>query len=297
MNKQYMELANKVKKYFSRKKTLFLISDPGIKEEQIRFEVYRKLVKKYSYVLNRQYSKPIETKTKTIWLCWLQGYDEAPELCKVCIDRIKQLYGNSYDIVILTKENLGRYVTLPAHIIEKWKDGRISNVHFSDLLRISLLVEKGGIWMDSTLLLLDKVPEYVMNSNVFFFKGNSKKVINVSNWFIVSSYIHSPLLTCVRDLLDEYWKKENYPVHYNICHMFMMMAAERYSDEYDSIPMFPSDNAHILTREIFCRYDSDRISQIRDLCPIQKLNRKKTVPKTDDTFYDCLITKRKIFDL
>ena len=27
----------------------------------------------------------------TIWVCWLQGYDNAPELVKKCIDQLKKI--------------------------------------------------------------------------------------------------------------------------------------------------------------------------------------------------------------
>ncbi|MBQ9553448.1 hypothetical protein IJU97_00315 [bacterium] len=66
---------------------------------------------------------------------------------------------------MLDKDNYEKYVTLPAFIIKKVYEHKISITHLSDIIRMALLKQYGGIWVDATMFI---------NSNVFFnFEGKS----------------------------------------------------------------------------------------------------------------------------
>lgn len=86
-----------------------------------------------------------------IWVFWWTGEETAPEIVKACIKSIRR-NANGHRVIFLSKDNLHDYVTLPDFIEKKHNDGNIGHAHYSDIVRISLLAEYGGVWIDSTVL-------------------------------------------------------------------------------------------------------------------------------------------------
>ena len=250
--------------------------------------------KKYSYILNREIEEKERKKNDTIWVCWFQGIENAPVLCKTCVDRMKEVFG-SKRIVVITEENYKQYADIPEYIVEKWKKGIISYAHFSDILRLCLLVEKGGTWIDATILLLSKnIPAYFTDSKLFVFADYISGLRpNIQNSYI-SAHSNSRILTCVRDLLFEYWKKENYAVNYSIFHLFFQMAEEKYATEWNEIFKYPNHCTHILRKDINRPFDPERFEEIKDVCPIQKLTYKKDYKNgPENSFYNELIINKR----
>ena len=59
---------------------------------------------------------------------------------------------------------------MPDYITDKWQRGIIGNAHFSDLLRLELLIEKGGYWIDATVLCTDsKMLEFIDKQPLFLY--------------------------------------------------------------------------------------------------------------------------------
>ena len=83
----------------------------------------------------------------TIWWCWLQGLDQAPEIVRRCYDSLGKL---GREIIILEDSNIAEYVQLPECITEKYHKGIISRTHYTDLIRLELLTVMGGTWIDAT---------------------------------------------------------------------------------------------------------------------------------------------------
>ena len=203
---------------------------------------------------------------------------------------MEEIFGKE-NVVVITAENYADYCSIPDYIVDKWKQGIISNTHFSDIARYCLLYENGGTWIDATILILDdELPEYFHDSPLFLFADHiSGMVPNIQSSFI-SAYSHSPLIGCVRDLIFEYWRKENYSIDYNMYHFFFQMAEEAYPEEWDAVYRYPNHCTHILRKYLFQPFDEQRYEQIRQMCPVQKLSHKKKSDKDlSGTFYDVLI--------
>lgn len=78
------------------------------------------------------------------------------------------------EVIELDERNLFEYVKLPNQIINMWKQKRITNANFSDLCRIALLADYGGLWIDSTVFLTGKINKEILQSDIFlssFFFG------------------------------------------------------------------------------------------------------------------------------
>lgn len=228
-----------------------------------------------------------------VWVCWLQGMEQAPALVKKCVETIYKHAGGEDRVVVLSAENMTDYIQMPADLLKKWEKGIISNTHFSDLLRLALLVEYGGVWIDSTSYLTEDLPDYVLKSDLFCFKAGPIAKIIASNWFFAAKP-HQEILEKTRNLLYEYWRKENRLVAYSIFHPFFTMAVESSPacrEAWQRIPAFNDMNAKVLSDELFMPYSSERWKQICRFSFIHKLSYKygEEGYKKPDTFYTMLM--------
>lgn len=213
--------------------------------------------------------------SRTAWICWLQGMDAAPTVVKQCYASInKWLQG--WDIVLITSENYADYADLPDFIIDKWKSGVISNTHFSDILRLQLLIEHGGLWLDATTMLTGVLPDYVVQSDFFVYHNGwmDEEMINMASWFIYSAQPHFNLLVQTLDLLFEYWNKFNYLKNYFLLHMLFRIVTDANKQSWSAVPYFNQIDNHLLMNELLKPFDSYRADQIKALTPIHKLTYK-----------------------
>lgn len=249
----------------------------------VQLKIKNKLKRKYKYVIDdfdNEHKEDIE-KTKSherkIWMCWMQGLENAPELVRQCYKQIKKNITDR-EIVLITEENIDEYVSFPSYIQEKYKKGIISHTHFSDLLRIELLCKYGGTWIDSTVFCSGStIPSYMLDSDFFLFQnlkpGSNGSTLNMSSWFLTSDK-NNRFLLATRALLYAYWKEMNYLVDYFLLHYFMMIVADNYKDEWNKITKFPNSIPHILLLMLFEKFDEDKYSALTNMCPFHKLSNK-----------------------
>ena len=248
------------------------------------------------YRVQRQDIRPVPQKEDKdyVWICWLQGLDNAPEIVKHCYDSI-QYWLKDKEIIVITAENYSQYVEFPQYIIEKWEKGVITNTHFSDLLRLELLIRYGGLWLDATTYFTDKLPEYIEKSDFFVYRNGwmDMEMINMGSWFIFSRYTNNILLLETRKLLYEYWSKMNYMKNYFLLHMFFRMVTDVYQEEWSEVPMINQIDQHFLMNELDHIYNQEQCKRILDLSPIHKLTYKIATEKEDitaqylDELYKC----------
>jgi len=81
-------------------------------------------------------------RSKKIWFCWLQGMEKAPEVVKACYRSLTRLIG--YSLTVIDENNWWEYITLPDYILRRREKKQIPSAHFSDLLRLELLIKYGG---------------------------------------------------------------------------------------------------------------------------------------------------------
>lgn len=94
-----------------------------------------------------------------VWICWWQGFSEAPELVQMCRENnYKRFNEQDYQIIEITFDNLKEYMDFPDWIWEKYQRGIITKTQLSDLLRVGLLYYYGGLWMDATYYLTGSLP-------------------------------------------------------------------------------------------------------------------------------------------
>jgi hypothetical protein len=139
----------------------------------------------------------------TIWILWLQGESSAPSVVKWCINSWRSL-NPKWRVVVLDAYNFSSYVKL---YIDSSLFCKLSMPMRSDLIRLSLMEQQGGVWADATLLCLRPLDEYVnsliKDSEFFAFRRFSGERV-ISTWFIVACP-RNPLPTIWNQFLSNYF--------------------------------------------------------------------------------------------
>ena len=274
--------------------TLFAnVRNKNVRSLAYREYCYKRLRKKNKGRLRRKKYK-LETPDNIIWVCWLQGIEKAPTLVKTCIDSL-QGFAKDKKIVIITEKNYHNYISLPNFILKKRSKGYISDAHFSDLLRLELLTSRGGIWIDSTVLLTGRPVFFEQKHPLFVFKNvtldRRQKLASVaSNWFICS-WKNEPILQLTKELLYDYWKKHNGVEIYSVFHLFFSLATEVYAKEWDNVPSYSNIPPHILQFELTKEFNRDRWRQITQMSDIHKLNHRVLCAEKN-TYYSYILEKK-----
>lgn len=239
---------------------------------------YRKLLRKFIRKSKLEKSvRPLKAvEHKIVWVCWLQGMESAPEIVKLCYKSLEKIPGGT--IRFLTAENFSQYTKIPNFIIEKWKGGKISNAHFSDLIRVDLLTRQGGIWIDATVYNSgDQLPSCVGNSWLFFYQilkpGLDGHAISMSSW-VMSSVAGNPILEIVRDFLFDYWEKHNRLDDYFLFHIVMMAVLNEFPTWWNRVHKVCNSTPHILQLEMLEDFNQQRFDQIMSLTTLHKLTYK-----------------------
>ncbi len=268
-------------------------------------DAYRNLQHQVVPLLRQRYAKVLEAseleynklslvrrRTNYVWVCWLQGIENAPELVKVCFASLKTNL-NEREVVLLTESNIHEYVTLPDFIEEKYRKGIIPAAHYSDLLRLQLLIDHGGTWIDATVMCTGKnYPKDLIDSDLFVFQHLEKGEYifrGMSNWFITSC-TNNWVLMVVRDMLYTYWKDYDCVLNYFMFHQFFFMVMERHPEVAANMPRYSNAIPHYLSRRIGDEYDEQWMTELKKRTSFHKLNyRVDEKVKSEGTFYDVVI--------
>lgn len=186
----------------------------------LNIEIY---LDKFNHEILKKYSKiKIEQNLILgecpIWIYWDQGFDNAPEMVKACVESV-YVYAGNHKINKLSFENFEEYVELPKYIMQKYRDGVISRAHFSDILRFALLAKYGGVWLDSTVFIsdhntLNQLESFSFYSIKHLLGENYPACHGLWSTFFLAVSKDNVLAVYVRDCLLNYWSKHNYPIDY-----------------------------------------------------------------------------------
>jgi len=252
---------------------------------------YRKRIDKIKIQINT--GEDTYLGSEKIWFCWFQGIDNAPSIVKMCYKSLCKCFKNK-EIVIIDKNNYKNYVEFPLYVQDKVDRQIISPAHVSDLLRLELLIQYGGVWSDATVFYSsNNIPAYMTDTDLFVFQclkpGLDGHSIGISNWYI-SAKPNNSILKMTRELLYEYWKEYNTAIDYYIFHYFFHISAEIYADEWKKVVPFSSATPHILLLHLFEQYDDEIWEAIKYETPIHKLTYKFSEEEKNikGTFFDVL---------
>lgn len=284
----------------------FLLKDIVDREQEFR-RVYQYLGK-YEKIIKAPFFMEEQIKlvntgvsiNKTIWICWFQGLEQAPELVRACIESIYQNKPEDFQIVIVTEENLKDYVVFPDYLIKKMDNGIVTRTHISDLLRAELLHSYGGLWIDATVYCSRKIPKYMFEQELFAFQWSlfDPSVLKISSWFIYANK-NQVVIRTMRNLLFAYWKSENKLENYYLFHIAFSKAVDSSKgnlESFLSMKYVNNSNPHILYGKMSYEFDASEWSTINELSPVHKLSYKKKFIQGDIYNYYSALLDGKLTD-
>ena len=133
---------------------------------------------------------------RTIWMLWFQGLADAPFVVKKCVDSwVRE--NPTWNVVVLDRNNLGDYVSLA---LPDEKLQALSLNLQSDLIRLQILSDHGGVWADTTAFCMKPLDEWIddyTESGFFAFHRPGRDRM-LSTWFIASAK-GSPMVSRLKD--------------------------------------------------------------------------------------------------
>jgi hypothetical protein len=238
--------------------------------------------------------------SKIIWTLWLQGDSEEvqPEVIRMCLKNIKKNCG-SHPVKILTADNYHNYVDIPGYIIDKVNSGQITYTHLSDLIRMGLLLNHGGMWTDATIFSTKKIPEEIFDTKFFTVKHAYKNVRNVSKerWtgFLQASESHTILSDFIYHFFLEYWKKQKILIHYLLIDYVFALAYNEIPACRNILDSVPLNNPELYNLEniMSSKFDETVFKKLTDETMFFKLSWKSKYNKKtilgSETFYAHLL--------
>jgi len=265
-------------------------------------KIYKRLRRKFakfvqSFVQEHPAQSCVQKHNPIIWTIWLQGMDQAPEIVQKCYASM-QASITDRPIVVITEDNFRDYVTFPDYILEKYEKGIISKVHFADLLRVDLLANHGGTWLDGTVFCSGApFQPYILDSELFLFQtlkpGLDGQCRCISSW-LMTAYAGNPIILLTQALLHAYWKKYDRAVEYFILHDFMQMALEAYPEVWSKVVPLSNATPHILLLRLFEPFDPHVWEGVKGQTSFHKLSYKFTPEEAqrEGTYYQMVLNNK-----
>ncbi|MDR0304654.1 MAG: capsular polysaccharide synthesis protein [Chitinispirillales bacterium] len=268
-----------------------------LKGEFVKADILTNYVaKKYLPVVKSVEQKEITvTPPEIIWQFWDNPNGKTtPEIVISCLKSVDKFKGN-FEHRILTKSTMENFSDLPNYVLDKFKKEQIDYTHFSDLLRLNLLKNHGGIWLDATGYMTDFVPKYILDEDFFVFLTGELTHFPYS--YMQSCFIRTKkgsfLCDAWHEMSMEYWKKETKKLEYFQIHLMFKALVEKNpvaKDLFDKMPHISEDEIQQLVgSNLLKKFDIKEWERIKETSFIQKTTYKIPIGiNYSDTYFSKL---------
>jgi hypothetical protein len=237
--------------------------------------------RKYLPATDNLVQKEVAAETpETIWQFWDNPSGRTtPEIVKSSLESVDRFKEN-FEHKVLDNSTIADYSDLPGYVLDKFKKRQIDYIHFSDLLRLNLLKNHGGIWLDATGYMTDFVPEYILDEDFFVFLTGELTHFPYS--FIQSCFIRAKKGSFLCDvwyqMCVEYWKKETKKIEYFQIHLMFRALVEKEpiaGKLFEKMPHSSEDGIQQLVgNKLLKKFDIDEWGGIKKASFFQKTTYK-----------------------
>lgn len=264
------------------------------------YKIYKMLDKSYKKViysedyLDRLRRFGIEKKPKKnldgripVFTIWFQGIDTAPEIVRICIDSMYRHFDDKrFNLIVLDDNSIWDYIDFPEFLKKKWDN--FGKAHQSDILRLILLYQYGGIWTDATFYFAKPMPDELLKLKLFAFRygdktKNNKCPINyiycTPNDEIIGRTLLGLLSYCDRN------RRFKFYLMFNYIFSFAYFANQRTIEEYESMPTRLAGNNFLLQGMLNKLFDECEWEYLTSITFLFKLSHKMELSDSDSTYY------------
>jgi hypothetical protein len=253
---------------------------------------------------------------KVIWTFW--DTEELPEFIQKCIETWK-FHNSDYEINVLSMDNYKKYISVD---ITQFKHYSMSRPQLtSDYIRICILKEHGGVWMDASIICIKPIKFKADTEFFAYYKDNygfdgKYKYPMIDSWFLATTknntFINELCVEFTANMdnyystgsyvllsgvyLDPWFVNDYYAVYFALLKTFKKL------DNENKLPKMVLKHAskegpllddiqRSLIGKLLCDTDFDKLRT-----PILKINRygRETITKNKE-IYDCIIKKIEHF--
>nr|QOI90528.1 hypothetical protein HWQ62_00393 [Pyramimonas orientalis virus] len=185
--------------------------------------------------------------TKTIWMFWEQGWDEAPAICKVCMKSwIK--YNPDWTIVLLDSNNITDYIDLNDYV-KDYKLKRPIQIR-ADILRTNLLNKNGGLWVDATVFCTKPLNDWIypyIKTGFFAFEKDKSSELRISNWMLYAQKNHY-IIDKWATVYNNYWKHNDTSEYFKHVKLFgdLYKSDATFNKAWNDVKKFSASIPHTL---------------------------------------------------
>lgn len=182
-----------------------------------------------------------------IWVCWWTGRENAPLIVQQCI---KSIYNNAgvHPVILLSEKNYSQYLNVPDFILDKMKSGKMGLAHFSDYIRISLLEQYGGLWLDATIFCSKPISDKFFCYPFFTLKSPYKESRFVSKYqwvtFCLGAWKNNLFYSFVKEAFEKYWYENDIAIDYLFFDYIILLAKQNCSYISQLMDNVPNSELH-----------------------------------------------------
>ena len=146
------------------------------------------------------YTKFMKNIPRIIWIMWYQGREEMPALVEACYQSWLVHHPN-WEVRLITWENVDSWVDIPSSLGPE----RVSMQSYSDLVRLRLLHQYGGVWVDASLWCQQPLDQWLGSyTREGFFMFQARPFVWSTIWFLASAPNHFIIRTWT-EAVGSYW--------------------------------------------------------------------------------------------
>lgn len=216
-----------------------------------------------------------------IWVFWWQGKEKMPPLIDACL-KSKLRYTKGRNVIVLDKNNVFDYVNLSDELCKAFASGKIKIQHFADIVRVNLINQHGGLWLDASIFCTSEIPEECFKYSFFSLKGNPDyDYVSENKWttFVIGGSKNNALCAFLSEFFDMYIKKNKPFIDYFMFDCAISLAYRNIPlirDEIDNLPKYESD-CYWLSNNLKSKFEDIKVVMDQYKMPFNKLAWKQDI--------------------
>lgn len=232
----------------------------------------------------------------SIFVCWLQGIESAPDLVKSCFKQL-QNHSNGRKIVLLTEKNAFEICPLPKYMVEKYNSGLITKNMLANLLRLIAIYKYGGLWIDATIITTAKLDARIFSSDFYTIKKTKSSPYYIPRGLWTTFFLASkkgcklPYIVC--QIMLEYWKEHNQLIDYFLFDHTIKFCYDNSSivrELIDSVP-YNNPDCDFFKGKYNQKFNQTEWDSVTKDTSLFKLSYKENINSSlNNTYYTTIIT-------